>query len=86
MSERHKAHNGRTLHGDREKPVDSLADVGRDPIGTAAAADSVRLDGAIADVGANATVRADRVQAMIDQNRDCVDKFRNPDPPPTRHP
>ncbi|MDF1502559.1 hypothetical protein [Roseisolibacter sp. H3M3-2] len=86
MSERHKAHNGRTAHGDREKPVESLALDGRDPIGTAAAADSVLVDGAIADVGANATSRADRVQAMIDQNRDCVDKFRNPDPPPTRHP
>lgn len=85
MSERHKAHMGRTLHGDLEKPVDSLADVGRDPIGTGAVADSVRVDGAIADVGANATRRADALQAMIDNNRDCVDKFRNPDAGPTDH-
>jgi hypothetical protein len=85
MSERHKAHQGRTLHGDLEKPVDSIADVGRDAIGTGAAADSVRVDGAIVDVGANATRHADEVQALIDQNRDIVDKFRNPDPGPTRH-
>ena len=85
MSDRHKPHFGRMLDGDREKPVDSLADEGRDPIGTGAAADSVRLDGAIADVGANATRHAHDVQALIDQNRDCVDKFRNPEPPPTRH-
>jgi hypothetical protein len=83
MSERHKAHMGRTLHGDLEKPVDSIADVGRDPIGTGAAADSVRVDGAIADVGVNATRRADQVQALIDNNRDCVDKFRRPDAGPT---
>jgi hypothetical protein len=85
MSDRHKAHQGRTLHGDLEKPVDSIADVGRDAFGTAAAADSVRVDGAIADVGVNATRHADEVQALIDRNRDCVDKFRNPDPGPTRH-
>jgi hypothetical protein len=85
MSDRHKAHQGRTLHGDLEKPVDSIADVGRDAIGTGAAADSVRVDGAIIDVGANATRHADEVQALIDQNRDIVDKFRNPDPGPTRH-
>lgn len=85
MSERHKAHMGRTRRGDLEKPVDSLADVGRDPIGTGAAADSVRVDGAIADVGANATRRADELQAMIDNNRDCVDRFRNPDAGPTDH-
>ena len=85
MSDRHKAHQGRTLHGDLEKPVDSIADVGRDAFGTAAAADSVRVDGAIADVGVNATRHADEVQALIDQNRDIVDKFRNPDPGPTRH-
>ncbi len=76
MSERHKAHMGRTRHGDREKPVETLALDGSDPIGTGAVPDSVRLDGAIADVGTNATRRADELQAMIDRNRDCVDKFR----------
>ena len=83
MSERNKAHLGRTLHGDREKPYDSLALDGVDPIGTGAVADSVRLDGAIADVGVNATRRGDDLQAKIDQNRDCVDKFRRPDAGPT---
>lgn len=83
MSERQKAHLGRTRHGDREKPYDSLAMDGVDPIGTGGAADSVRLDGAIADVGANATRRADELQAEIDRNRACVEKFRNPDAGPT---
>ena len=76
MSERHKPHLGRTRDGDREKPYDTLADAGNDPIGTAGVADRVKLDGAEADVGVNATRHADEVQRMIDDNRACVDKFR----------
>ena len=83
MAERHKPHLGRSLDGDREKPYESLEYDGVDPIGTAGVADSVRLDGAIADVGINATRHADTVQKMIDNNRDCVDRFRNPDAGPT---
>ena len=83
MAERTKPHLGRSLDGDREKPYDSLEYDGVDPVGTAGVADSVRLDGAIADVGTNATRKADELQKMIDNNRDCVDRFRNPDAGPT---
>lgn len=83
MAERTKPHLGRTLDGDREKPYETLELDGVDPIGTAGVADSVRLDGAIADVGVNATRRADDLQKKIDSNRDCVDRFRKPDAGPT---
>ncbi len=83
MAERHKPHLGRTRDGDREKPYESLEYDGDDPVGTAGVADRVRLDGASADVGTNATRHADEVQKMIDSNRDCVDRFRNPDAGPT---
>ena len=83
MSERHKPHLGRTLDGDRERPVESFVYDGDDPIGTAGVADSVALDGARADVGVNATRHADEVQKAIDNNRACVDRFRNPDAGPT---
>jgi hypothetical protein len=83
MAERTKPHLGRSLDGDREKPYESLEYDGVDPVGTAGVADSVRLDGAIADVGTNSTRRADAVQKMIDDNRACVDRFRNPDAGPT---
>ncbi len=83
MAERTKPHLGRTLDGDREKAYDSLEFDGTDPRGTAGVADGVRLDGADAGVGRNATRHADEVQKMIDQNRACVDRFRNPDAGPT---
>lgn len=85
MSERHKPHLGRRTDGDREKPYDTLELDGTDPQGTGGTADSVALDGARADVGVNATRRADELQAAIDRNRDCVDRFRRPDAGPTAH-
>jgi hypothetical protein len=83
MSDRNKPHLGRKLDGDREKPYDTLVDAGDDPIGTGRVADQVQLDGARADVGINATRHADEIQAEIDRNRACVDKFRHPDAGPT---
>jgi hypothetical protein len=83
MAERTKPHLGRTLDGDREKPYESLEYDGVDPIGTAGVADQVQLDGAAADVGVNAARHADEIQRMIDNNRDCVDRFKNPDAGPT---
>ncbi|HEY0780656.1 MAG TPA: hypothetical protein VGD56_22050 [Gemmatirosa sp.] len=86
MSERTKPHLGRTLDGDREKPYDTLELAGSDPQGTAGVADTVLLDGARADVGVAANQHADALQRMIDNNRNCVDKFRNPDTGPTGRP
>ncbi len=83
MSERTKPHLGRTLDGDREKPYDTLELAGTDPEGTAGVADTVLLDGARSDVGVAANQHADALQRMIDNNRNCVDKFRNPDAGPT---
>ena len=83
MSERTKPHLGRTPHGDLERPYDTLELAGTDPQGTAGVADSVEIDGTRSDVGVNANRHADELQRMIDNNRDCVDKCRNPDAGPT---
>lgn len=85
MSERNKPHLGRTPKGDREKPFESLEYDGRDPEGTAGAADNVDIDGTRTDVGINATRHADEVQRMIDENRAITDRFRHPDAGPTGH-
>lgn len=84
MAERSKPHLGRTLDGDREKPYESLEYDGVDPVGTAGVADQVQMDGAKVDVGVNATRHADDLQRKIDNNRDCVDRFRHPDAGPTK--
>ncbi|GJG87745.1 hypothetical protein tb265_29260 [Gemmatimonadetes bacterium T265] len=83
MSERTKPHLGRARDGDLEKPYDTLELAGTDPIGTAGVADSVDIDGTRSDVGVAANRHADELQRMIDNNRDCVDRFRNPDAGPT---
>ena len=83
MAERTKPHLGRKLDGEREKPYESLEYDGVDPSGTAGVADRVEIDGTAVDVGVNATRHADDIQKKIDNNRDCVDRFRNPDAGPT---
>ncbi len=83
MSDRTKPHLGRALDGDLERPYDTLELAGTDPVGTAGVADSVVIDGTRSDVGVAVNQHADELQRMIDNNRDCVDKFRNPDAGPT---
>ena len=83
MSERSKAHLGRTRDGDLEKPYDTLELAGTDPEGTGGVADSVDIDGTRSDVGVDVNRNADRVQKLIDNDRACVDRFRNPDAGPT---
>jgi hypothetical protein len=85
MSERHKPHNGRDRSGNFKVRQDDVDDKLADPNGAEFIQDEVRLGGAVEDVGSQAGRVADDLQHRIDNNRDCVDRFRNPDPGPTGH-
>ena len=85
MSERHKPHNGRSTNGNFKVKQTDVDEKLADPQGEEFVRDDVRLGGAVADIGPQAGLRADDLQARIDANRDCVDRFRNPDAGPTSH-
>jgi hypothetical protein len=83
MSDRHKPHNGRDRSGHFKVRQEDFEDKLADPRGPDYIADEVRLGGAIEDVGLEGGVRGQDLQNKIDKNRDCVDRFRNPDAGPT---
>lgn len=85
MSERHKPHNGRDRSGHFKVRRDDVDAKLEDPNGADYIRDEVRLGGAVEDVGTQAARHADDLQRKIDSNRDCVDRFRNPDAGPTGH-
>ena len=85
MSDRQKPHNGRDTSGHFKVRQDDVDDKLADPNGTDYLRDEVRLGGAVEDTSADAGRRADDLQRQIDKNRDCVDRFRNPDAGPTGH-
>ena len=85
MSDRHKPHNGRDTSGQFKVRQDDVEDKLADPNGLDYIRDEVRLGGAVEDIGAQAGRHADELQAKIDKNRECVDRFRNPDAGPTDH-
>jgi hypothetical protein len=85
MSDRHKPHNGRDTSGQFKVRQDDVEDKLADPNGLDYIRDEVRLGGAVEDIGAQAGRHADELQRQIDKNRECVDRFRNPDAGPTDH-
>lgn len=85
MSERHKPHNGRDTSGQFKVRRDDVDDKLADPRGEDFIRDEVRLGGAVEDVGIDAGRRADALQRQIDNNRECVERFRAPDAGPTDH-
>ena len=85
MSDRQKPHNGRRTNGNFKVKQADVDDKLADPQGAEFVRDDVRLGGAVADIGPDAGRRADDLQARIDANRECVDRFRNPDAGPTSH-
>jgi hypothetical protein len=85
MSERKKPHNGRDTSGNFKVRQDDFDDKLTEPNGATYIADEVRLGGAVEDISAEGGRRADELQRQIDKNRDCVDRFRNPDAGPTDH-
>jgi len=83
MSDRQKPHNGRDRSGHFKVRQDDVDDKLADPNGAEYIRDEVRLGGAVEDVSAEAGRRADELQRKIDNDRECVDRFRRPDAGPT---
>ncbi|MGH7617905.1 MAG: hypothetical protein ACREPM_11800 [Gemmatimonadaceae bacterium] len=74
MSDHKKTHNGRDVDGRfrvRQADVDDLL---ADPNGADFVRDDVRLGGAVADTGPNASETARHISELITDNRDDVDK------------
>ncbi|HEV7993208.1 MAG TPA: hypothetical protein VGP25_15400 [Gemmatimonadaceae bacterium] len=75
MSERNKPHNGRDNDGNfRVKRVD-VDDTVTDPDGEDIIRDDVRKGGAVADIGAQAGLRAAEIGDQIAENRENVKKL-----------
>jgi hypothetical protein len=83
MSDRQKPHNGRDRSGHFKVRQDDVDEKLADPNGAEYIRDEVRLGGAVEDVGAQAGRRADELQRKIDNDRECVERFRRPDAGPT---
>jgi hypothetical protein len=74
MSERHKPHNGRDRSGHFKVKQADVEELRADPDGEAFVRDDVRLGGAIEDVGLEGAERARRIEKLIDENRENVDR------------
>ncbi len=83
MSDRNKPHNGRDTGGNFKVRQEDFGDKLADPNGVDYIRDDVRLGGAVEDVSLEGGRRGDELQAQIDKNRECVDRFRRPDAGPT---
>ena len=83
MSDRNKPHNGRDTSGNFKVRQEDYGDKLADPNGADHIRDDVRLGGAVADVSLEGGRRGDELQARIDENRECVGRFRRPDAGPT---
>jgi len=78
MSDRHKTHNGRDQDGNyrvRQTDVDDLLE---DPRGADYLRDDVRLSGAVEDVGPQAGQHGERIERMIADNREDVERTVRP--------
>ena len=74
MSERNKPHNGRDKSGHYRVKQEDVEDLRTEPDGERFIADDVKLGGAVADIGPTAGQRGERIQEMVDENREIVDK------------
>jgi hypothetical protein len=75
MSERNKTHNGRDLDGHFKVRQADVDDLETDPNGADFIRDDVRLGGAVADVGAQAGLRAAHIHELVEENRENVNKL-----------
>jgi hypothetical protein len=75
MSERNKTHNGRDVDGHFKVRQADVDDLETDPNGIDFIRDDVRLGGAVADIGAHAGQRAAHIHALVEENRENVDKL-----------
>lgn len=74
MSERNKPHNGRDKSGNYRVRQEDVEDLRTEPEGERFVADDVKLGGAVADVGPAAGERGKRIEELVDENREIVDK------------
>ena len=74
MSERNKPHNGRDKSGNYRVRQEDVEDLRTEPEGERFVADDVKLGGAVADVGPAAGERGKRIEELVYENREIVDK------------
>jgi hypothetical protein len=72
VSERHETHNGRDLGGHFKVKQADVEELLEDPTGPAYVRDDVRLGGAVADTGPHAGESGERIERLIEDNRDNV--------------
>ena len=72
MSERHKPHNGRDLSGNHKVRRVDVDDLVTDPNGQDYLRDDVRLGGAVEDIGIDAGRHGERIERLIEQDRDGI--------------
>ncbi|MFL5577200.1 MAG: hypothetical protein ACJ79S_14665 [Gemmatimonadaceae bacterium] len=75
MADRHKPHNGRAVNGQHHTRIEDFEDKRDDPEGVDLVRDDVRTGGAVADSGPDAGFRGERIQDLVDENREIVDKM-----------
>ena len=70
MSERNKPHNGRDLSGNFKVKRADVDDLATEPNGDEYLRDDVRLGGAVEDVGIDAGKHGERIERLIENDRD----------------
>ena len=80
MSDRHKPHNGRDVDGQHRVRAEDVDELMVDPKGSEFLRDDVRLGGAVADIGPDAGRHGERIEKLVQENRDDVKRVsgRNP--------
>ena len=81
MSDRHKTHNGRDQDGHFKVKQADVDDLLEDPRGADYLRDDVRLSGAVEDIGPLAGTHGERIERMIEDNREAVEHLVRPDTP-----
>jgi hypothetical protein len=76
MSDRHKTHNGRDRSGHFKVKQADVDDLQAQPGGDDFVRDDVRLGGAIEDTGPQAGQRGERIEKLIEENRESTPEGR----------
>jgi hypothetical protein len=78
MSDRHKPHNGRDRSGHFKVKQADVEELRSSPDGEDIIRDDVRLGGAVEDTGMNAAAEGKRIEKLVDENSEDVDRFSDP--------
>ena len=79
MSERNKPHNGRGVDGSHRVRAEDVDDLMTDPKGADYLRDDVRHGGAVADTGATAGALGERIEKLVEENRENVNRLSGTD-------